>query len=209
MSLEALFVALLALARVESPTLDETLHRRYFESLRQMTALYVEVGKEGALVSNVADPLILAAIGYEESRHRTYIQDGDCRHTFGMTHTVCFSVGPMQLSRATPRWWSSIVPGETLELADLRDPSRSVGVTYKLLQYWRDKCGGDVARWVGSWAAGKCTRYTIGLGRRRTALAGAIGHVMGLEVPALPFGGVRLDPQTRRKVDALLASKQP
>lgn len=208
MSLEALFIALLVLARIESPTLDEAKHPKYFDSLRVMSALYVEVGKEGALVSNVADPLILAAIGYEESRHRTYVEDGDCRQTFGMTKAVCFSVGPMQLSRATPRWWPSIVPGESLSVEDLRDPSRSVSATYKLLQYWRDKCGGDVAKWLGSWSAGKCTRYTIGLGRRRAALAGAIGHTMGLDVPALPFANVKLDAQTRRKVDALLTKQR-
>lgn len=204
MSLDTLFAALLLLARIESPTLDEVKHAKYFESLRIMTALYVDVGKEGALVSSVADSLILAAIGYEESRHQTYTRDGDCSHTNGMAKRVCFSIGPMQLSRATPRWWPKVAPGESLEEDDLRDPSRSVGVTYRLLQYWRNQCGGDVAMWLGSWSAGRCTKGSIVLGRRRAALAGAIGRVMGLDVPALPIVA-RIDARSKKRIDALLA----
>jgi len=181
MSPDTLFAALLTLALVETPNLKPETHSKYLAGMRAMTELYVAVGSAGELVSPDVDPLILAAIGYEESRHRPASKDGDCRYDASAKEVRCWSVGPMQLSRATAKWWRNVEPETPLTLEDLRHPETNVRVAYRMLRYWRDMCGGKVANWIGSWSAGKCFKSPIGLGKRRAWLAGAIGYHVGVE----------------------------
>lgn len=199
MTTEILITILLMLARVEQPRLDATKHARYIDGVRRMASAYVEVGKEGALVSPVADAALLAAIGYEESRHRPYIEDGDCAHPM-VGPKVCDSIGPMQISRAINRWpefpqFASVRPEY------LRSPSDSVAIAYGMLLHYKTKCrrGPDV--WLSAYAMGRCPAHSaIKLGRRRAALAWAIAHAAGSDdLPRI----VAPDAKTRRKVDSL------
>lgn len=199
---EKLFAVLLKLALLENPSLHDgqPKHNKYMEAVYEMSDLYVKVGAEGVLVSPEADPLILAAIGYEESRHRAKVPDGDCQQTFGMPRRICWSVGPMQLSRATTKWWGTIAPGEaplTIEL--LREPETNVRVAYRALKYWQQTCGGDLTTAFGSWAAGKCRR-SIGIGRRRCALAKALAEATQVQMPACDS---RQDKLTVRRIQAI------
>jgi len=205
-----LFALLLRLSSVETPALktEPEKFQPYLDSVRRMSSLYVEVGKEGAVVSSDADPLLLATIGFEESRHRLRPKDGDCQQTFGMPRPVCWSVGPMQLSRATTQWWPKIAPEAaplTVEL--LRDPETNVRVAYRALRFWRDKCGGDLTATFSSWSAGKCLR-SVGLGRRRCAIARALGAAANIPVPECSTRG-RMDRRTQNFANALTKKDNP
>lgn len=184
MKLEVLLPILIKLAHVESPFLDEAKnekHKKYVEGASQMAALYVQVGNEGAVVSPDVDPLLLAAIGYEESRHQPNVRDGDC--SYPMSGTVCNAIGPMQLSRSIPWVLASIEPewkGKTIK--DLRDPLTSVKGAYLLLKYWKAQCKGSTDSLLGNWSAGKCLGGPIKMGIRRCHLAKAMGEAAGVTV---------------------------
>lgn len=184
MKLEVLLPILIKLAHVEAPLLDEDkneAHKKYVDGARQMAALYIEVGNEGAVVSADVDPLLLAAIGYEESRHQPKVKDGDCSYL--KSGTVCNAIGPMQLSRSTPGVLGNLDPewkGKTLK--DLRDPLTSVKGAYRLLKYWKDQCKGSTDTLLGNWSAGKCLGGPIGMGIRRCQLAKAMGEAAGVKV---------------------------
>lgn len=202
MTTEILITILIMLARVEQPHLDATKHARYLASIRTMASAYVEVGKEGALVSPAADAALLAAIGYEESRHRTYIKDGDCYHPmFGPK--VCDSIGPMQLSRAINRW-----PGfpqfRNTKPEHMRSASDSVAIAYDMLAHYKQKCGKTPAVWLSAYAMGRCPSRAIELGRRRAAIAWAIAHAAGSD--DLPRVSAP-DAKSQRKVDAIITDK--
>jgi hypothetical protein len=198
---EIIITILIMLARVEQPNLDVEKHARYLASIRTMAAAYVEVGREGALVSPVADAALLAAIGYEESRHRTYIEDGDCAYPM-VGPKVCDSIGPMQLSRAIAKW-PEFPQFASTKPEHMRSPSDSVAIAYEILAHYKQKCGKNPAVWLSAYAMGRCPKQPIKLGRRRAALAWAIAHAAGSDdLPRV----VAPDAKTRRKVDAITTS---
>lgn len=189
MKIEVLVALLLKMAEVEWPTVstsEEAKSVAYRNGVGTMVEQYIAVGSEGAIVSSEVDPLLLAAIGYEESRHRPKVSDGDCIHTMTMTKRVCMAVGPMQLSRATPWILGNIDPvWKGMKVDDLRDPETSVKVSYRLLKYWKDTCkskGLDAL--LGNWSAGKCLKGTIQMGARRCALSKALASASGVEFDA-------------------------
>lgn len=178
-----LFVLLTKIALVEAPTLHDgsPKHQEYLDGMHEMTRIYVDVGKAGTLISPDADPMLLAAIGYEESRHRPRSPDGDCAHL--PAGVKCRAFGPMQLSKSTPGLLGDIDlswKGSTLEL--MRDPATNVKAAYRLMVYWKDQCKGGPAQWLGAWSAGRCSRNPIPMGHRRCALARALGDAAGVEV---------------------------
>lgn len=181
MKLEILLPIIVKLAYVEAPKLDEAnnpAHKRYVDGAREMAALYIEVGSAGSVVSPEVDPLLLAAMGYEESRHQPRVKDGDCQYL--KKGTICNAIGPMQLSRSTPGVIANVDPSwKGTKLADLREPKTSVRAAYRLLQYWKDKCGGPIANALGNWSAGKCIGQAIPMGIRRCNLAKAMGESAG------------------------------
>lgn len=185
MNLETLVLMLTMLARVEMPTLDDgsERHVRYLAGMREMAAHYLEVGKAGAIVSPEVDPLILAAIGYGESRHQPGVRDGDCATMIG-GKTTCAVVGPMQVSRGT-----MLTLGQTdsawsrVTLAELRRPRTSVEAAYRLLAYHKQRCKGGVSHWLGAWSAGRCFDAPIAMGAQRCALAAAMARHAGVEPP--------------------------
>lgn len=185
MNLETLVLMLTMLARVEMPALDDgsERHVRYLAGLREMASHYLEVGKAGAIVSPEIDPLLLAAIGYGESRHQPKVRDGDCNTMIG-GKTICAVVGPMQVSRGTmltlgqtDTAWSKVT------LAELRRPRTSVEAAYRLLAYHRSRCKGGVSHWLGAWSAGRCFDAPIAMGSQRCALAAAMARHAGVEPP--------------------------
>jgi hypothetical protein len=196
-----LFQLLIKLALVESPNLHDgsEKHNRHLESMHRMANLYVEVGKAGRFISPEADPFVLAAIGFEESRHRTYTADGDC--AYPMTGPkVCHSVGPMQVSTALPALFKADPSWANITAERLRDPETSVKAAYNLLVYWKSQCKGGPLATLGSWSAGKCVGK-IAMGRRRCALAKALGDAAGVEVVGCDTPAT--DERTRRRVAAL------
>jgi len=184
MNATKLFTLLAQLALVETPLLHDGTpkNNKYLESVHTMANLYVEVGSAGSFISPEIDPLVLAAIGYEESRHRVRVNDGDCRYDYRAQDTRCWSIGPMQLSRATPRWWKQIEPNDPLSVEQLRDPQTSVRVAYRMLSYWKDSCHGDLTATLSSWSAGKCLKKAA-LGQRRCSLVKAFAAASGLPEP--------------------------
>lgn len=200
MNPEVLFALLVRMALVEAPHVtDETPKNvAYLEGAKTMATLYTEVGNRGAMVSREVDPLLLAVVGYEESRHRPKVQDGDCVAL--PSGRKCNAFGPMQIAKGMgyhlglidPRW-----KGTTIE--QLRDPRANVEAAYTLLTYWKNECKGTPDRWLGSYMAGKCV--TIPQGKKRCTIARALGKAAGIEVPAC--SGTTRDPQTQHLVRAL------
>lgn len=182
MNLAILIAMLLKLATVEWPSVmdDKPQNAKYRDGLKTMAELYVRVGTEGAVVSPEVDPILLAVIGYEESRHRPKVKDGDC---YGAGH--CNAIGPMQLSKSTPWTLANIDPAwKGTKLESLRDPETAVKGAYRLLQYWKKTCPGTPSVWLGAWSAGKCFPNAIELGVRRCHMAKAMTDAAGLEMQA-------------------------
>ena len=178
-----LFTLLAKIALVEVPSLHDgsAKNQKYLDGMNEMTTIYVDVGKAGLLISPDADSILLAAIGYEESRHRPKSPDGDCSYL--RTGTKCRAFGPMQINKSTPSILGNIDlswKGSTLE--QLRDPATNVKAAYRLLTYWKDQCKGGPAQWLGAWSAGRCSARPIPMGHRRCALARALGDAAGVEV---------------------------
>ena len=152
MNLALLLSILLKLATYEWPTVmdEKPQNAKYREGLKTMTELYVQVGSEGGVLSAEADPILLAVIGYEESRHRPAIKDGDCDNT--EAHR-CNAIGPMQLSRSTPWSLGNIDPTwKGMKIDQFRDPETAVKGSYRLLRYWKEQCPGTPAHWLGAWS---------------------------------------------------------
>lgn len=176
-----LFTLLAKMALVEAPDLHAGRWNVYLDGLHEMSQIYVDVGKAGLLISPDADPLLLAAIGYEESRHKPQSKDGDCSYLPG--GTKCRAFGPMQISKATPSILGKIDPAwKDSTLEQLRNPAQNVKAAYRLLQFWKDSCKGGPAQYLGAWSAGQCSSSPIAMGFRRCALARALGDAAGVEV---------------------------
>lgn len=183
MTVAQLFSLLVKMALVEAPYLHSGKPHlnKYLDGMQEMSRIYLEVGAQGKIISSDADPLLLAAIGYEESRHRPQSVDGDCNNTdHGL---ICRAIGPMQINKASPGMLGNIDPkwkGYTVET--LRSPQTNVEAAYRMLAYYKDTCKGGPAVWLGSWSAGKCLSKPIPLGKRRCAIARALGDASGIEV---------------------------
>lgn len=178
MTAAQLFALLAKVALVETPTIHNGKFDKYLDGMSQMAQIYLEIGFRGELVSPDVDPLILAAVGYEESRHRPHGHDGDCTGT-GSTRT-CHAVGPMQLATSTPGVIGRIDPKwQGYDVERLRDPHTNVEVAYRMLKFWKAQCSGGPAVWLGAYSAGRCTKRPIPLGKRRCALAGVLSNAAG------------------------------
>lgn len=192
MTLDTLILLLHLLSRVEMPTVDDgsELHTRYLAGMREMAAHYLEVGRAGRLVSPEADPLILAAIGYGESRHQPKVRDGDCHPKLdGKPH--CEAVGPMQVHPSTMRVLGHLDPAwRGITTAQLREPRRNVEAAYRLLEHHRAECGQGPAQWVSAWASGRCWPRAITTGSNRCHLASAMAVRAGMQ-PLTCEGKVR------------------
>lgn len=196
MKVEVLLPILLKMASFEYPNIEteSDKYAKQVEGIRSMTNLYVEVGGRGDIVSPDVDPLLLAVIGYEESRHGPLVQDGDC--TKLPSGTQCSAFGPMQLAKSSPSMLKNIDPkwaGITVQ--KLRDPRVNVEAAYTILRYWKTECKGGPDTWLGSYMAGKCLR-SIPQGRKRCTLTHALGKATGVEIPACTVNGT--DPRTLR-----------
>jgi len=201
MTFATLILLLSKLAMVEQPDLHAASRwTSYLDGMAVMAGEYLEAGRVGALVSPDVDPLLLAVIGYEESRHRPSIPDGDCAHP--NSGRICRAIGPMQLSRALPTMMPRIDAAyPVLTVEGLRDPRTSVAAAYRLLRYYRDTCHGGPAQWLGAWSAGKCSTKPIALGVRRCQLAAAMADAAGLQ--PIDCGNRPMDSATKRRVEAI------
>lgn len=212
MKLETMILILTKLASIENPNVEDNSEKNtaYLAGLRTMAQLYVDVGKEGRVVSPEVDPVLLAVIGYEESRHRPAVHDGDC-HLSLKGPAVCEAFGPMQVSRATPGVLVRIDDewkGTTVK--DLRDPRRNVEAAYRLLRYWNDQCeGAKLDGLMGNWSAGKCLKGTIGMGAHRCHLAKAIGEAAGVTIEACAKGPTKRSANLGRALKRRLAPAAP
>jgi hypothetical protein len=186
---EALFLLLTKMALVENPNLNDGTdkNRAYLDGMREMTGIYVEVGKAGLLVSPEVDPLLLASIGYEESRHKPKVKDGDC-HFLVPPNEKCNAFGPMQLAKSAPALLARIDEphwkGVTLQA--MYDPLVNVQGAYRFLQYWKSECGTTPASWLGSYGSGKCHKKPIAMAVRRCTIARALGNELGVKVEGCP-----------------------
>jgi len=200
MTFATLILLLSKLAMVEQPDLHTSERwASYLDGMATMAGEYLEAGRAGTLVSPDVDPLLLAVIGYEESRHRPNIKDGDCDNTLARH---CKAIGPMQLSRSLP----SMMPRIDRDYApitvdSLRNPRSSVLAAYRLLRHYRDTCHGGPAQWLGAWSAGKCSAKPIALGVRRCQLAAAMADAADIE--PIDCGNRPMDTATRRRVKAI------
>lgn len=203
MTFATLILLLSKLAMVEQPDLHTSQRwATYIDGMATMAGEYLDVGRAGAIISPDVDPLILAVIGYEESRHRPSIKDGDCDNTEARH---CKAIGPMQLSRALPTMMPRIDQDYApLTVSALRNPRSSVLAAYRLLRHYRDTCHGGPAQWLGAWSAGKCSAKPIALGVRRCQLAAAMADAADIE--PIDCGNRPMDTATRKRVDAIESS---
>lgn len=201
---EALFVLLAKMAIVENPNLNDgtNKNRTYLDGMREMTTIYVEVGKAGRLVSPEVDPLLLASIGYEESRHKPKVKDGDCNYLLP-PFQKCNAFGPMQLAKSAPALLARIDgqhwQGTTLQA--MYDPRTNVEGAYRFLNYWKDECGTTPASWLGSYGSGKCHKKPIAMAIRRCTIARALGNELGIKFEGCPADSSNA--HTKRLLDAL------
>lgn len=185
MTIEKLFALLLKVALLETPVLQDgqEKHVKYIAGMQEMAQHYVEVGSAGELISRDADPLLLAVIGYGESRHQPRVKDGDC-FTPISGKPQCSAIGPMQLHRGNNKVLANIDPTwNNTKQDDLRDPRTSVRAAYRLLRFYKETCPeGGPAGWLSGWAAGKCFHRAIPIGTGRCFLAATLGKAAGVEV---------------------------
>jgi hypothetical protein len=170
-----LFQILSRLALVETPALHDGSEKnaKYLDKISHMTEVYIEASRDGALVSPDADAAMLAIIGYEESRHREKVVDGDCWQVNGARK--CHSAGPFQLNMSIAGMLHNIDPhAPAIQIADLRNGHKSGAIAYRLLRFYKQTCHGGPAQWLGAYASGKCSQRPIRLGARRCAMASAI-----------------------------------
>lgn len=204
MNLALLITLLLKIATYEWPSVmnDKPQNAKYREGLQTMAELYFKAGSEGAVLSPDADPILLAVIGYEESRHRPKVKDGDCGLGGG-----CNAIGPMQLARSAPWTLANIDPQwKGMKVEQLRDPQTAVKGSYQLLRYWKQQCPGTPAHWLGAWSAGKCFgKNAIELGVRRCMLAKGMADAAGIAFPACANRKIR-STQIPKIIESLKAS---
>lgn len=203
MTFATLILILSKLAMVEQPDLHASKRwSAYLDGMATMAGEYLDAGRAGTLISPDVDPLLLAVIGYEESRHRPSVKDGDCDNT--EAHR-CKAIGPMQLSRSLPSMMPRIDRDYAPITVDaLRNPRSSVLAAYRLLRHYRDTCHGGPAQWLGAWSAGKCSAKPIALGVRRCQLAAAMADAADIE--PIDCGNRTMDAATRRRVEAIESS---
>lgn len=169
----------------EYPKIDDGSERnvKYLEGVQIMANHYAEVGGEGKIISPEIDPLLLATIGYEESRHRPNSPDGDCFFSGESKEKKCNAFGPMQLNKAIP-WVLNRIDEDFWEgvtVDSLRDPKQNVEAAYDLLHYWKTSCSADISNFMGSYMSGKCFKGSIAQGKKRCLIVKALNQAMGKE----------------------------
>jgi len=168
-------------------------HIQHREDVQVLGGMFVDTGSRGLLVNSYIDPLILAAMSFEESRYRQHGPDGDpalggivpptlIRNTKGKVVGVIHkkrtkpkgqSIGPMQISRSAPYWvkiWTENdpdigIPWMGLTVTKLREPAVNIAFAYSLLEKYKRDCGESPAVWIDSYGRGKCSY--ISKGKRR------------------------------------------
>lgn len=204
--LASLVSVMIAAASYEVPALKTASEgTRYEVSIRTLSALNEDVGKEGYLVSPEVDPILLAANQYFESRFRTYVDDGDC--TFYATR-ICRAVGPMQIHRGASSWVARLDP--TLNagtVGELRMPERNVRAGYAILKHWKQTCGGTPGVWMTAYrSASGCPKksHVDDNASARCAVATAMLQATG----KLPVGWVcgHEDRKPSRRLSGLIGA---
>jgi hypothetical protein len=176
-------LCMFALLYREAPAIEHSTKKYHVQHREDVVALgniFYDTGSKGSLVNPDVDPLILAAMAFEESRYRQHGPDGD--PSFKGGHKICTkpgpcygprtpvvrigqSIGPMQISRGAPYWvkkWDAngMKEGKLwagLTLTQLRDPAINVAFAYTLLGMFKNKCGGSPGVWIDSYGRGKCS----------------------------------------------------
>jgi hypothetical protein len=142
--------------------------------VEQLSQLFVEEAREGALVDPKTDAMILTTIAWFESSLMLQPPDGDPRYNMGVK--VGTVVGPMQVSKAAPTYlplWPGGAEWQGLTVARMREPKVNVAVAYFNLKYRKQSCGGPPGAWIAAYGMGKCpshwgNNFSIGWeGRRR------------------------------------------
>lgn len=194
-----LFAILLKISTIEAPSLKDDgggPGSKFLDGIQQMSKHYAEVGAAGELVSPEIDPILLAAVGYEESRHQPDVRDGDCT-----VKGICRVVGPMQLHKGTPIVLGNIDPTwKGVTVKQLRDPRKNVEGAYRMLKFFKAECANTTPDiWLGAYSMGHCTKQPIRLGTRRCAVAKAMAKHAGTD-----FAGCDTLPKDRlsRKIIA-------
>jgi hypothetical protein len=180
---KALVLIMFGLLYHEAPAIEHStnpVHIQHREDVQALGNIFYTTGQPGDLVSPDIDPLILAAMSFEESRFRQHGSDGDPRFTGGRMYCPkpgpCYSprtpvvkvgqsVGPMQISRGAPTWvqlwekakYEDVEPWHGLTLEQLREPSNNVSFAYMLLKRFKRECGGSPAVWIDSYGRGHCS----------------------------------------------------
>jgi len=195
MDFKVFLAVILKMVAYEYPNIEDGSARnaKYLNGAREMAEHYLEVGREGKIVSPDIDPILLATIGYEESRHRPDSPDGDCFFNGMSKEKKCNAFGPMQLNKGIPwvlnRINEDFWEGVTLE--SLRDPGQNVQAAYDVLHYWKTSCSSDTANFMGSYMSGKCLKDSISPGKKRCMIAKtldiAMGHQDTIKCPATNF----------------------
>lgn len=187
-----LFAILMQIATAEAPTLKDDgggAGTKFIDGINTMAAHYVAVGAAGSLISPEVDPLLLAAVGFEESRHQPDVRDGDCFMKGG-----CRVVGPMQLHKGTPLVLGNIDPTwKGVTVKQMRDPRKNVEGAYRMLRFFKSECANTTPDiWLGAYSMGHCTKQPIRLGTRRCAIAKAMAKRAGTD-----FVGCEAKPKDR------------
>lgn len=125
--------------------------------VEELTQLYIDVAKEGALIDPQADAMLLATISWYESRLSRKPPDGDPRYNMGVR--VGTVVGPMQISKVAPTYvvlWPGGERWRGLTVEQMRDPRTNIELAYFNLKYRKSACGGPPGTWIAAYGMGKC-----------------------------------------------------
>lgn len=162
---------------------------RWEESVTELATIIEEETRVSLLVSPKVDFALMGAILYRESRWRTWVWDGDCRHPeYGHRintdrgpapdDAICRSTGPFQIAKSWTTWARTLDGLEALERDELSQATPNARVAYHLLNKARRECGGPPAVWLTAWRWGRCptelpdgTRYIEPEARARCELA--------------------------------------
>lgn len=181
---------MIAFAGIETPMISDTSNskvRKWRDSIAEIAEINERVSQRAVLTGSAdVDAALLQAVGWRESRWRTYTLGGDC-WTNGMRQRSCPAKGVMQIMASNrhlfPQMAETKLDPVIVELlrkqkgeitvANLSDPEINIRLGYIYLHRLKTLCKGSPLTWLTSYRYGHCAKRPNGdrEGRKRCEIA--------------------------------------